>query len=142
MPLSNIAPLSTCTILLRAHNHLQVIRHGRMWWEHILNFSKRDQMSFDFCRIVTGLRLNWFEGTKFDNDLIYLHNNSSDNRILASFDERKFRRLKDNLTRQRDDKLLTLEELRELKLRAHRTPSTRELLAYLAESKLDGAASL
>ena len=142
MPLSNIAPLSTCTILLRAHNHLPVIRHGRMWWEHILNFSKRDQMSFDFCRIRTGLRLNWFEGTKFDNDLIYPHNNSSDNRVLASFDEQEFRRLKNNLSRQRNNKLLTPEELRELKLRAHRTPSTKKLLAYLAESGLYDAAHL
>jgi hypothetical protein len=142
LPLQTITPLNTCTVLLRQHNHLPVIRHGRMWWEHILNFSKRDQMSFDFCRIVTGLRLNWFEGTKFDNELICPHNNSSDNRVLASFDEREFRRLKNNLSRQRNNKLLTPEELRELKLRAHRTPSTKKLLAYLAESGLYDAAYL
>jgi hypothetical protein len=90
LPLQTITPLNTCTVLLRQHNHLQVIRHGRMWWEHILNFSKRDQMSFDFCRLKTLLILNHFAGTKFENELIHEHNNTAGSRKLANFDKYKF----------------------------------------------------
>ena len=132
LPLQLITPLNTCTVLLRQHNHLQVIRHGRMWWEHILNFSKRDQMSFDFCRLQSDLKLNNFEGTKFENNLIHEHNNAAGGRLLASFDQRIFNRLK----AERLDKGLALnqEAIDQIKRNATREPSSRTLLEYLSKN--------
>ncbi len=135
LPLQSITPLNTCTILLRQHNHFQVIRHGRMWWEHILNFSKRDQMSFDFCRLQCGLKLSNLVGTKFENDLIWNHNNSGGERLLASFDLQKFDRLKAELTYRKGGVSLTSTEIAALKKAANRDPSPHKLLAYLTNKK-------
>jgi hypothetical protein len=71
MPLNDVSPLSTCTVLLREHMHPSIVRHGQLWWEHILNFSKRDQMSFDFTRVLVGAEVIYLPGDKFANDLIY-----------------------------------------------------------------------
>jgi hypothetical protein len=103
-----------------------------MWWEHILNFSKRDQMSFDFCRLQSGLKLNNFEGTKFENVLIHEHNNAAGGRLLASFDQRMFNRLK----AERLDKGLALnqEAIDQIKRNATREPSSRALLEYLSKN--------
>jgi len=90
LPLETISPLSTCTVLLREHNHYQVVKHGINWWEHVLNFSKRDQMSFDFCRITTGLEVTYLTGNKFENDLIHPHANASNSRVLANADRSRF----------------------------------------------------
>jgi len=90
VPLEKISPLSTCTVLLREHNHHQVIKHGINWWEHVLNFSKRDQMSFDFCRISTGMEVTYFTGNKFENELIHPHANASNGRVLANADRSRF----------------------------------------------------
>jgi hypothetical protein len=133
LPLQLITPLNTCTVLLRQHNHLQVIRHGRMWWEHILNFSKRDQMSFDFCRLQSSLKLNIFEGTKFQNSLIHQHNNAAGDRLLASFDRRTFDRLKSDLLRRTGKSTLSKTEIAALRLGATRAPSHTDIIAYLKQ---------
>ena len=137
LPLQSITPLNTCTILLRQHNHLQVIRHGRMWWEHILNFSKRDQMSFDFCRLQSSLKLNNFEGTKFENELIYEHNNAAGGRLLASFDKNKFRQLIKRLNEGSMKLTPTPENLKVLQLLANTEPSHGEVLKYLKSIGID-----
>ena len=88
--LSNVAPLTTNTVILREHNHPKVIKLGEIWWEHILNFSKRDQLSFDFVRILTNTDIEYFFGTKMDNDLVFPQSNFSASRILSNFDEKKY----------------------------------------------------
>jgi hypothetical protein len=136
LPLQSITPLNTCTILLRQHNHFQVIRHGQMWWEHILNFSKRDQMSFDFCRLQSGLKLNNFEGTKFENNLIHEHNNAAGDRMLASFDKQKFNRLKEDLLKKQSGRDINSQSTEQLKIFATTKPNHLELLSYLTGSSL------
>jgi hypothetical protein len=136
LPLQTITPLNTCTVLLRQHNHLQVIRHGRMWWEHILNFSKRDQMSFDFCRLKTLLVLNHFAGTKFENELIHEHNNTTSGRKLASFDQQKFNRLKKDSLRRATGGNITSQSTEQFKILATARPNHLELISYLTGSAL------
>jgi hypothetical protein len=85
-PIESITPLSTCTVILRSHNHPDLIRFGTTWWEHILNFSKRDQMSFDFAAMHTGCRIDPLPGMKHDNDLIHNPINAQQGRVKASFD--------------------------------------------------------
>jgi hypothetical protein len=85
-PIESITPLSTCTVILRSHNHQDLIRFGITWWEQILNFSKRDQMSFDFAAIHTGCRIESLPGLKHDNDLIHNPINAQQGRVKASFD--------------------------------------------------------
>jgi hypothetical protein len=136
LPLKSITPLNTCTILLRQHNHLQVIRHGRMWWEHILNFSKRDQMSFDFCRLQSSLKLNNFEGTKFENNLIHEHNNAAGGRLLASFDQQKFNRLREGMLRKGAGRGIASQSTEQLRILATARPNHLELLSYLTGSSL------
>jgi hypothetical protein len=83
---NEITPISTATVILRSHLNASVKRHGISWWEHILAYSKRDQMSFDFCRLIKNIKVNYFPGNKFDNDLIFEHSNQSANRKLANVD--------------------------------------------------------
>ena len=88
--LSSVSPLSTTTVIIREHHHPSVIEFGKTWWTQILNFSKRDQLSFDFVRTQLNTVIDYFPGTKLDNDLVYPQENFSSSRILANFDERKY----------------------------------------------------
>ena len=88
--LSSVSPLSTTTVIIREHHHPSVIEFGKTWWSHILNFSKRDQLSFDFVRTQLSTAIDYFPGTKLDNDLVYPQENFSSSRVLANFDERKY----------------------------------------------------
>ena len=88
--LSSVSPLSTTTVIIREHHHPRVIEFGKTWWSQILNFSKRDQLSFDFVRTQLNTAIDYFPGTKLDNDLVYPQENFSSSRILANFDERKY----------------------------------------------------
>jgi hypothetical protein len=87
---SNVSPLTTNTIILREHNHPKIIKLGELWWEHILNFSKRDQLTFDFIKRMTNTDVEYFVGTKMDNDLVFPQANLSSSRILANFDDKKY----------------------------------------------------
>ena len=88
--LSSVSPLSTTTVIIREHHHPSVIEFGKTWWTQILNFSKRDQLSFDFVRTQLNTAIDYFPGTKLDNDLVYPQENFSSSRVLANFDERKY----------------------------------------------------
>lgn len=92
-PPTEIYPLSTCTCIFREHNHPTVIHHGEIWWTHILRFSQRDQLSFDFCRLLTKLEVTYLSGTKHTNDLVHSQENFSDARELASDTRRVSRTL-------------------------------------------------
>jgi hypothetical protein len=88
-PLDEITPLSTCTVILRSHHHPALVRFGITWWEQILSFSKRDQMSFDFCVRLAGCCVEHLPGLKHDNELIHNPYKVS-GRILACFDPRRY----------------------------------------------------
>ncbi|MCW8930632.1 MAG: DUF616 domain-containing protein [Gammaproteobacteria bacterium] len=90
LPIDSIHPIHTCTVILREHFHPDVIRHGTLWWENFLCFSKRDQMSFDFAIKQSGCIIDAFPGFKHENDIINGTNNAHDNRIKANFDATKY----------------------------------------------------
>jgi len=90
LPIESISPLSTCTVILREHKHPALRAFGQTWWEQILNFCKRDQMSFDFSVKWSGARLEHLPGLKHDNDLIENTANIQPNRVHANFDALKY----------------------------------------------------
>ncbi len=84
-----VTPLSTGTVILRSHKHPQLIQLGVEWWEHILAFSKRDQMSFDRARMRAGCEVDYFDGTIIDNPM-FTSTSNLENRVLSSFDEKRY----------------------------------------------------
>lgn len=89
-PPAEITPLSTCTVILRSHAHPAVLRLGVVWWEEILAFSKRDQLSFDYALRQTGCAVQHFEGTLDKNDLVLWPILPGGRRVLASFDPQRY----------------------------------------------------
>jgi hypothetical protein len=67
-----------------------VARFGRLWWESVLAFSKRDQLSFDFARLEAGCEVEYFEGFTHDNGFIRWQGSLSQRRVRASFDARRY----------------------------------------------------
>lgn len=88
-PLESITPLSTCTVIFRSHKHPKIIKFGQTWWEQFLTYSKRDQMSFDFCLKYLNYQVEYFDKPKNENDLIYKTDNIR-GRVRASFDTTKY----------------------------------------------------
>jgi hypothetical protein len=138
LPLKDVSPIHTCTVLLRQHNHPDVVRHGSLWWDHILNFSKRDQMSFDFCRIKTKLKVYTLEGTKFENDLIFAHDNAASTRQLSSFNRQEYERIVKRLAGHATPINLPKGMIERIKTISTTPPSTLEILAYLTGSSFGG----
>ena len=85
-PIAEIGPMSTCPVIFRQHNHPAVVRFGVTWWEQILHFSKRDQMSFDFAVRHAGIVLERLPGTRRDSDLIFHDTKIPPKRVIANFD--------------------------------------------------------
>ena len=90
MPLSSITPLTTATVLLRSHQHPRLREFGRLWWESILAFSKRDQLSFDYARLQAGLTVDYWPGTSDQNDFVRWHGGLGRPRVQANFDARRY----------------------------------------------------
>jgi asparagine synthase (glutamine-hydrolysing) len=101
-PLESITPLTTATVLLRSHHDASVKRFGVTWWESILAFSKRDQLSFDFALLESGCEVEYFDGFTHANDFIEWRGSVSPQRIKASFDAKRYawRNRSDALARQ------------------------------------------
>lgn len=89
-PLETITPLSTCTVILRSHAYPKVAEFGTQWWEEILAFSKRDQLSFDYALANTGCAVEYFSGLTNDNDFIRWPVRPRERRVLASFDAKRY----------------------------------------------------
>lgn len=134
--LEKITPLGTCTVLLREHNHQKIIEHGTIWWEHILNFSQRDQMSFDFCRIYSHLNVDYFNGTKFSNDLIHDHNNANRGRRLANINGKSYNRALKQICRTQGKEVPDAHDIQLAEEFAKTHESALEILFYLTNSSL------
>ncbi len=89
-PLASITPLTTATVLLRSHHHGTIKRFGQLWWESILAYSKRDQLSIDFARIESGALIDWWPGTTEKNDFVHWHGGLGRHRVQANFDARRY----------------------------------------------------
>lgn len=88
--LAAITPLTTGTVLLRSHHHPQLRRFGQLWWESILAFSKRDQLSLDYARIESGCPIDYFPGITRDNTFVHWNGSYSQHRIKANFDAKRY----------------------------------------------------
>jgi hypothetical protein len=58
--------LSTTTCVFRRHTK-KIIEFNNMWWAELSAFSKRDQLSIDYCLWTLGITPNYFDGTLFDS---------------------------------------------------------------------------
>ncbi len=86
-PATRLSRLTAGTVLLREHHDPRVRRFGRLWWEQILLFSKRDQLSLDLCAEEAGCPIDHFAGDKLNNDLfVWPVLPGPGRRVLASFD--------------------------------------------------------
>ena len=88
--LDDISPLTTATVLLRQHHHPAVQQFGRVWWENILAFAKRDQLSFDFALRQAGAEVDYLPGITRDNPFIRWQGSLSPSRLRASFDASRY----------------------------------------------------
>lgn len=57
-------------MLLRKHNEPDLIKLSETWFEHVLRFSKRDQLSFNFVANALKFEYGLFEGKLTKNDLM------------------------------------------------------------------------
>jgi hypothetical protein len=89
-PLSDVRTLTAGTVLLRRHNDPRVRHFGELWWEQILLFSARDQLSLDQCAALANCPIDHFPGTKRDNDFILWPALSNPRRVEASFDAERY----------------------------------------------------
>lgn len=83
---SNIKRLTAGTVLLRKHNDENVKNFGVLWWEQILLFSKRDQLSLDLCAQEAACPVEYFSGDKLTNDLFLWPVIAKGHRVEGSFD--------------------------------------------------------
>ena len=59
--------IESTVYIKRTHNDL-VDSTMQLWFDMILNYSKRDQLSFNYCIHKTGLRVKWINEKVFDNE--------------------------------------------------------------------------
>ncbi len=85
-----VETLTTGTALLRKHKSPQVKKFGELWWEQILLFSKRDQISLDVCAKAAGCPIDHFDGDKLANDFIFWPALATEKRVLGSFDDERY----------------------------------------------------
>ena len=89
-PLESITPLTTATVLLREHHRPEIRRFGITWWESILAFSKRDQLSFDFALQHSACQVEYWPGGTHDNPLVHWNGSVLQHRVKASFDAKRY----------------------------------------------------
>ena len=65
------AGLIAGTILLRQHGNADVVAVSEEWFEHILRFSKRDQLSFNYIAWRRSFPYAQFPGALTANDLAH-----------------------------------------------------------------------
>jgi hypothetical protein len=59
--------LATTPIMVRQHNHPDVIKHNEDWWTEIKYHSKRDQLSFDYVAWKNGFKYDFLVGDSRNN---------------------------------------------------------------------------
>lgn len=89
-PLRTIPILTAGTALLRRHHDPRVKDFGELWWEQILLFSARDQISLDQCAREASCPIHYFPGDKTNSDLIVWPALSSPHRVEATFDADRY----------------------------------------------------
>jgi predicted O-linked N-acetylglucosamine transferase (SPINDLY family) len=88
--LDAVGTLTAGTVLLRRHHHPGIRKFGELWWEQILLFSKRDQLSLDLCARMTDCPVDYFPGDKTNNELFFWPVLSDGRRVQGSFDAERY----------------------------------------------------
>ena len=89
-PLRTLPVLTAGTALLRRHHDLRVKLFNEMWWEQILLYSMRDQISLDQCAREAGCPIDHFPGDKTNSDLIVWPALATPRRVEATFDAERY----------------------------------------------------
>jgi hypothetical protein len=85
------AGLIVGNVLLRRHHEPQLKAVAERWYEHVLTYSKRDQISFPFVTWSQGLSYGVFDQALLDSkDFQYPARQRAD-RVKADFDEQVYR---------------------------------------------------
>ena len=78
--------LIASTVLLRRHNHSAVSQLGEIWYEHVLRFSRRDQLSFNFVAWKLNFDYGHFDGDIKHSPYVLYPGYQSQPRIPKDFD--------------------------------------------------------
>jgi hypothetical protein len=89
-PLEDLTPLTTGTVLMRRHHEQSVRQFGTIWWENILAFSKRDQLSIAYALQSAGLDVGYYPGITRDNEFVHWAGSLSPDRVKANFDDKRY----------------------------------------------------
>ena len=66
------------TVFIRRTGNKQLNKTMNLWFDMIFNFTKRDQLSFNYCIYKTGLKVHWINENVFNNSWFdwKAHNNN------------------------------------------------------------------
>lgn len=59
------------SVILREHNQADVVMAMEAWWRELENFSRRDQLSFNYIAWKQNLNFVYLDGDCWDNDFFY-----------------------------------------------------------------------
>ncbi len=79
--------LIAATMLLRNHLDSTVIELQEEWFNHVLRYSKRDQLSYPFVAWQRNFQCSYFEGSPKDNSLMKRQGSKKITRVPSSFKE-------------------------------------------------------
>ena len=69
------------TVFIKRPKNKKVIETSKLWFDMIRNYSKRDQLSFNYCIKKTGLKVKWINEKVFDNDWFLWENHNLNHEI-------------------------------------------------------------
>ena len=72
------------TVYIKRPKDEKVIETMKLWFDMVKNYTKRDQLSFNYCIYKTGLKVKWINEYVFNNDWFKWHQHSS-NKIKEEY---------------------------------------------------------
>lgn len=82
--------LNVGTLLLRKHNERRVVAAMNAWYEEVLKFSKRDQLSFNFIQWRHGLRVSPILGSPHENEMMEWPTVLNSQRLPRDFEDNRY----------------------------------------------------
>lgn len=67
------------TVLIKKTNDNKVIETMNLWFNMVKKYSKRDQLSFNYCIYKTNLNVKWINEYVFNNDWFIWHEHAKNN---------------------------------------------------------------
>lgn len=63
--------LAVTMVLLRKHNALDVVKVMEEWWQEVMNYSRRDQLSFNYVAWKNNFKFNYIKGDSRRNKYFF-----------------------------------------------------------------------